>query len=290
MPVMSASYPVDAGPRTVAGILRDTDFAAAALARAGHSFASPRRILIPGDRVRIGVRVGRVRLPVVTIVTAADVEGFRSARPGLVRHVVRLSGGPAPAPGGSIGPGRADQAAGCGDSATRVDDEIRWTLPAARAAVAALLAARAAELRERVAAAAGASIVVATALVRDGRVLAARRARPPALAGHWELPGGRVEPGETEEAAVVRECREELGAAVVATGRIATDLPIAAGLLRVHRAELAPDSAEPAALEHAELRWVAAPELESLPWIDADRAVLPALRPLLLGTNGTFAH
>ena len=124
-------------------------------------------------------------------------------------------------------------------------------------------------------------IVVATALVRDGRVLAARRTRPPELAGRWELPGGGVEAGESEPDAVARECREELGARVRATGRIGPDLPIAAGLLRVHLAELLPGSPEPAALEHSALRWVAAPDLDALDWVDADRAVLPDLAAVL---------
>ena len=124
-------------------------------------------------------------------------------------------------------------------------------------------------------------IVVATALVRDGRLLAAQRTRPPELAGRWELPGGRVEDGESEADAVARECREELGALVRATGRLGPDLPIAAGLLRVHRAELLPDSPEPVALEHAALRWVGASDLDGLDWVDADRAVLPDLTAVL---------
>jgi len=55
-------------------------------------------------------------------------------------------------------------------------------------------------------------VVAACALVdRDGRVLIARRPEGKAMAGLWEFPGGKVESGETPEAAVVRELREELG-------------------------------------------------------------------------------
>jgi len=58
-------------------------------------------------------------------------------------------------------------------------------------------------------------IVVAAALAdRDGRVLLQRRAPGKAMAGLWEFPGGKVEPGETPEAALVRELDEELGIAV----------------------------------------------------------------------------
>jgi 8-oxo-dGTP diphosphatase len=124
-------------------------------------------------------------------------------------------------------------------------------------------------------------VIVATALVRDGRVLAGQRTRPPALAGLWELPGGRVEVGESEADAVARECREELGAVVRATHRLGTDLPLDAGVLRVHTAELEPGSPEPEALEHSVLRWVGRDELAGVDWVAADRAVLADLQTLL---------
>ena len=56
---------------------------------------------------------------------------------------------------------------------------------------------------------------VSVALVRDAEVLLIRRARAP-YAGLWTLPGGRVEPGESAEAAAVREAREELGLEIAA--------------------------------------------------------------------------
>jgi 8-oxo-dGTP diphosphatase len=56
--------------------------------------------------------------------------------------------------------------------------------------------------------------VVGAAIVRDGRVLAARRTHPAETAGRWEFPGGKVEPGETPQAALAREITEELGARV----------------------------------------------------------------------------
>jgi 8-oxo-dGTP diphosphatase len=124
-------------------------------------------------------------------------------------------------------------------------------------------------------------IVVGTALVRDGRLLVAQRTRPPELAGLWELPGGRVEAGESEVAAVVRECREELGVEVRVTGRLGPDLPLATGVLRVHAAGLAAGSPEAAALEHSALRWIGPDELDGLDWVAADRALVPDLRALL---------
>ncbi|MGH9444005.1 MAG: (deoxy)nucleoside triphosphate pyrophosphohydrolase [Thermoanaerobaculia bacterium] len=54
-------------------------------------------------------------------------------------------------------------------------------------------------------------LVAAGILIRDGRVLLARRPAGSHLAGLWEFPGGKVEPGESPERALVREIREELG-------------------------------------------------------------------------------
>jgi 8-oxo-dGTP diphosphatase len=125
-------------------------------------------------------------------------------------------------------------------------------------------------------------VVVGAAIVRNGLLLAQRRARPRELAGRWELPGGQVEPGESEPAALRRECREELGVLLTVAGRVGPDLPLSArAVLRVYAATLAPGSPQPRALEHAGVRWVTPEELPALDWLDADRALLPALAALL---------
>jgi 8-oxo-dGTP diphosphatase len=53
-------------------------------------------------------------------------------------------------------------------------------------------------------------VIVAAVIITGGRVLACERSAPPEVAGRWEFPGGKVEPGEMPEAALVRELREEL--------------------------------------------------------------------------------
>ena len=127
-----------------------------------------------------------------------------------------------------------------------------------------------------------ARMVVAAALVRHGRVLVQQRAFPPEIAGHWELPGGRVEPGETAADALVRECREELAVGVVPGDQLGSDVSLSGGyVLRVHVAWLVQPTATPLAAEHAALRWVNPTELAELDWLDADRAILPDLAALL---------
>jgi mutator protein MutT len=126
-------------------------------------------------------------------------------------------------------------------------------------------------------------LVVGAAIVWHGQVLAARRTAPAALAGRWELPGGKVEPGERPEEALVRECREELGVSVEVGEPLGADVPAAPfGTLRVFTAALL--AGEPRPLEdHDALRWLAYDELDTVAWLPNDRPLLPALRDLLVG-------
>ena len=75
------------------------------------------------------------------------------------------------------------------------------------------------------------TVVVAGAIVHQGKVLVARRTRPAELAGRWELPGGKVDPGESDAAGLVRELREELGVEVEVGDRIGDDVDVDRGLL-----------------------------------------------------------
>ena len=127
--------------------------------------------------------------------------------------------------------------------------------------------------------------VVAAVLVdRRGQVLIAQRPPGKWQAGRWEFPGGKLEPGETEAAAVRRELAEELGIRVDAAERLADithdypDRRVAIGLWLVLRHE-----GEPVGLDGQALRWVTPDSLETCDLLEADLPMLPALRAALGG-------
>jgi 8-oxo-dGTP diphosphatase len=136
------------------------------------------------------------------------------------------------------------------------------------------------ELREVV----GAAVV--DDLDRPTRLLAARRTEPPALAGGWELPGGKVDEGEGLHEALHRELLEELGVQV----RLGELLP---GPLPGQRWPLGDrfamsvwfavvTSGEPMPLEdHDALRWLGARELYAVGWLPADLPIVDAIAAVL---------
>ena len=135
--------------------------------------------------------------------------------------------------------------------------------------------------------------MVAAAIVDDlqrpTRVLAARRTAPPELAGQWEFPGGKVEPGERPAEALVREVAEELGCAIGVTDWLPGSSPISTVIgptlsLTVATAVLLDGSPEPDPVEHDAVRWLAADELEVVDWLEPDRPFLPPLAALLAST------
>ena len=165
---------------------------------------------------------------------------------------------------------------------TLVTDQLCW--PArrglTRAAAIRLLQRRGGLIRDLVAG--QVRVVVAAALLADGRLLAACRAAPRAYAGWWELPGGKVEPDETPQQALVRECHEELGVRIEVGDRVGPDLMLRdRWVLRTWTGRITHGTPTPH--EHAELRWLGAAELESVRWLPGDLALLPELRSLLSG-------
>jgi 8-oxo-dGTP diphosphatase len=123
-------------------------------------------------------------------------------------------------------------------------------------------------------------IVVAGALISGGTLLVAQRARPPELAGLWELPGGKVAPGESDAAALARELEEELGVEVTVGARLGRDVALNDQMtLRAYLVTRTRGSVQPR--DHRALRWVTVDELDGLAWVPADRGWVPDLRAAL---------
>ena len=114
------------------------------------------------------------------------------------------------------------------------------------------------------------TVVVAAAIERDGRYLAARRTKPDWAAGRWEFPGGKVEPGESETAALVREIREELGVEIAVGARVPGEWPLHDDLvLHLYVATLT--DGEPQPLDHHDaLRWITPEEFDEVAWLESD--------------------
>ena len=120
--------------------------------------------------------------------------------------------------------------------------------------------------------------VVGAAIVTNGTVLCAQRGPGKSLAGYWEFPGGKLEPGETGEQALARECREELGTEVRVGPRVdelVFDYPDLSVHLTLYQAE---PLTEPRALEHSALDWVGPAGLERYDLCPADRRFVPAVQ------------
>lgn len=125
--------------------------------------------------------------------------------------------------------------------------------------------------------------VVGAAIVAGGRCLVAQRSPTMSLPLYWEFPGGKVEPGERAEAALVRELREELGVEVSVGRHLGRGRGVVEGrriLLDVYAASLV--EGEPRPREHRALRWVGPEEIEELAWPEADLPVLGRVKELLL--------
>lgn len=126
------------------------------------------------------------------------------------------------------------------------------------------------------------SVALVDDLARPRRLLAARRTEPPVLAGGWEFPGGKVDPGETPLEAVHREVREELGVEVVLGQQVPGPLPRGRWPLGDHFAMTVwmaqVTAGEPAPLEdHDQLRWVSKPDLYAVAWLPADLPIVDVI-------------
>jgi len=124
---------------------------------------------------------------------------------------------------------------------------------------------------------------VAGILINQRKVFIAKRGPEGSFCGCWEFPGGKVEEGESDEAAIKREFDEEFGIDVGPLRLLGesvfphrgTDRVLAAWLI-----ELKPYK-RPKLLEHEEIAWADAGELAALTLVDSDRKLLPYILPLM---------
>lgn len=116
--------------------------------------------------------------------------------------------------------------------------------------------------------------VVAAIIEKDGKILICRRAENKTRALKWEFPGGKIEPGETPEQAVLRECREELDVGLCVKGefmRVLHSYPDIEIQLTVFRTAII--GSDPRCIEHKEIRFVYPSELADFELCPADITV-----------------
>ena len=125
-------------------------------------------------------------------------------------------------------------------------------------------------------------IDVVAALIWEGnRFLACQRPAHKARGVLWEFVGGKVEPGETAEQALIRECREELDVTVAPRDVFMTvihEYPDLTVRLILFNAVIAEGT--PKLLEHNDLRWITTTEIDSLDFCPADEEILKKLKEL----------
>ncbi len=124
--------------------------------------------------------------------------------------------------------------------------------------------------------------VVAALVVENGRFMICQRPAHKARGLLWEFVGGKVEPGETKEQALVRECREELGVTVV-PGDVFMEVDHVYPDITIHltlfRAAIA--VGRPQRLEHADIRFIAPEEIPDYAFCPADESILAEIQKRL---------
>ena len=121
--------------------------------------------------------------------------------------------------------------------------------------------------------------VVAALIWDENRFLACQRPAHKARGLLWEFVGGKVEPGETKEQALIRECQEELAVTVAVqdvfmeVDHVYPDLTVHLTLFNASIAEGVPQK-----IEHNDLRWITVEEIEQYPFCPADEEILRRLK------------
>jgi 8-oxo-dGTP diphosphatase len=130
--------------------------------------------------------------------------------------------------------------------------------------------------------------VTCAIIERDGLILAAQRSADMNMPLKWEFPGGKIDPGETPEACLIREILEEMGIRI----RVGVSLPSSTHQYPALTVTLYPficsiESGEIVLHEHSAINWLPPNELHTLDWAEADLPVIAAYLSVSDGVGGT---
>lgn len=125
--------------------------------------------------------------------------------------------------------------------------------------------------------------VVAAVIVKDGSILCAQRNRNKTLALKWEFPGGKIESGETQEEALVREIKEELSCCIK-VGKKIISTTHSYDFATIHLTAFLCTLSDDKILlnEHEALKWLNPNELNTLDWSEADKPIVKHIEKLFL--------
>jgi len=124
--------------------------------------------------------------------------------------------------------------------------------------------------------------VVAALIWDKDRFLICQRPKDKGCALLWEFVGGKVEPGESHEQALIRECREELGIQVSVGNEfmdVTHEYPDAVVHLTLYEATIV--SGIPQRLEHQDFQWILPDEISQYPFCPADKAILERIQQIV---------
>ncbi len=125
--------------------------------------------------------------------------------------------------------------------------------------------------------------VVGAVISRDGRIMCAQRGHDGNLPGLWEFPGGKIEPGESKQAALQREITEELGCTVGVGREVTTttyEYEFGKVTLTTFYCRLV--AGTPTLTEHVAIKWLLPAELDTIPWAPADIPAVDLIRAGLI--------
>ena len=124
--------------------------------------------------------------------------------------------------------------------------------------------------------------VVGAIIFSDNKILCARRSEKMSLPLKWEFPGGKIERGETEKEALIREIKEEVKCDLIVGEKVTTtSYEYDFGIVNLTTYKCKLNEMQPTLTEHKDIKWLKVEELKSIEWAPAD---VPAVN-IITGEN-----